>query len=190
MSHSKVVKSAYTRLHTYCRKKNVEIDLSIEEFVHLRSQTCNRCQKQLDETGVAINRINRKKPLTVDNALAVCASCNLLVKALSFNYKTYSQNLLRRGFRRSPLYLYAKQNAKRGYGKYECSSCKKLKGPKQIEVDHAVPVIDPKTGYIDLEQYAKRVYCEINNLQVLCKDCHDEKTNVEREIRVTKRRKK
>ena len=51
---------------------------------------------------------------------------------------------------------------------------------KEISVDHIVPAGSLKT-YDDLPGFVERLFCEEDNLQILCKDnCHQAKTNKER----------
>lgn len=47
-------------------------------------------------------------------------------------------------------------------------------------VDHIDPVIDPKTGFVSWDEVVKRMFCELEGLQVLCHDCHTHKTKDER----------
>lgn len=69
---------------------------------------------------------------------------------------------------------------------FECASCKQAFVDKDVQVDHKNPVVDPKVGFVDWETYMDRLYCEVSNLQVLCKKCHKEKTASERLLRKKK----
>lgn len=82
-------------------------------------------------------------------------------------------------------------------GVYICNRCKeevtytKLEGDKRIAnvfVDHIIPVVDPVKGFTTWDEYIERLFCEADNLQVLCKDCHDEKSKEEKEIRNSAKR--
>jgi len=55
-----------------------------------------------------------------------------------------------------------------------------------VQIDHTDPVVDPATGFVNWDTYFDRLYCEVENLQVLCKPCHKDKTNVERKERKKK----
>ena len=76
-------------------------------------------------------------------------------------------------------------------GIYLCNGCKK-EGPltkkvgdkkiKNAVVDHISPIIDPKVGFVGWDSVIERMFCETDNLQVLCYDCHKEKTQKERDI--------
>lgn len=49
---------------------------------------------------------------------------------------------------------------------------------KNVFIDHIHPVGGPSEGGWD--GVIRRLYCEVDGLQVLCKDCHDRKTKSER----------
>ena len=66
---------------------------------------------------------------------------------------------------------------------YLCASCGGFFVARDVQVDHINPVVDPQTGFEDWWTYMDRLYCEVDNLQVLCKECHKEKTNEERKER-------
>lgn len=63
---------------------------------------------------------------------------------------------------------------------YKCKKCKKDFPAKQVQVDHKEPVVDPKTGFTTWDSFIERLFCEKNNLQVLCTTCHDLKTKKEK----------
>ncbi len=82
----------------------------------------------------------------------------------------------------------------RGY--YLCAGCKEKvpatikegrKRVKNIHVDHIVPIIDPNVGFTNWDDCIERMFCEKDNLQVLCKECHDVKCAEEREIEKQRR---
>lgn len=50
-------------------------------------------------------------------------------------------------------------------------------------VDHIHPVVDPDTGFVSWDELINRLFCEAENLQVLCHSCHSEKTKDERSRR-------
>ena len=50
----------------------------------------------------------------------------------------------------------------------------------KVCVDHIDPVIDPDKGFENWDKYINRMFCEKENLQVLCAKCHDEKTKKEK----------
>jgi len=56
---------------------------------------------------------------------------------------------------------------------HRCNACQFLTHPRKLQVDHRVPLAD---GGRD----------EVENLQVLCVDCHKEKTKREAQARYAK----
>ena len=84
------------------------------------------------------------------------------------------------------------KEAKVARGLYLCNVCKQEvpvshvvngKRRKNIMVDHVNPVVDPKTGFVDWNQFIENLFCETDNLQAICSDCHDVKTKTERASR-------
>ena len=62
---------------------------------------------------------------------------------------------------------------------YECAKCSQLFKATEINVDHIKPA-GSLTKYSDLPKFVKTLFCEEDNLQVLCKPCHDVKTKEDR----------
>jgi len=85
-----------------------------------------------------------------------------------------------------PIYL-AKVNARRSYAgvnkrqkfEYQCNHCKKWFPEKKVNVDHIIPA-GTLTCANDLPGFVERLFVEIEGLQVLCSDCHNEKTKNEK----------
>jgi 5-methylcytosine-specific restriction endonuclease McrA len=85
-------------------------------------------------------------------------------------------------------------NARVSRGKYRCAGCKELFGPKEVHRDHINPVVDPafvKT----IEEEILSMFSPLENYQILCKNCHLEKSieenrrrRVKSKRKVTKRR--
>ena len=67
---------------------------------------------------------------------------------------------------------------------YLCASCGDFFVARDVQVDHIDPVVSPEEGFQDWWTYFNRLYCEADNLQVLCKQCHKDKTNAERKERI------
>ena len=74
-------------------------------------------------------------------------------------------------------------NARVSRGKYICKQCGQLFGPKEIQIDHIEPVINPQTGFVDWNTYIQRLFSPLNNYQVLCKKCHSAKSAKENAVR-------
>jgi 5-methylcytosine-specific restriction endonuclease McrA len=58
---------------------------------------------------------------------------------------------------------------------------------QNIFVDHIKPIIDPDVGFTTWDECIERMFCEADNLQVLCKSCHEIKSNEERASAVLRR---
>lgn len=72
-----------------------------------------------------------------------------------------------------------KGSNKRQKYEYQCNKCKKWYPDKQINVDHIQPAGELNTAN-DLPGFVERLFCETDNLQVLCTTCHDKKTKAEK----------
>jgi len=83
----------------------------------------------------------------------------------------------------------ALKGARVGRGEYRCAGCKetvpatiKVNGrrTKNVHVDHILPIVDPDVGFVSYDVLIERMFCEADNLQVLCNDCHTIKTDDEK----------
>lgn len=97
--------------------------------------------------------------------------------------ETFIKNTLRRGSYRWPWRNIAVAESKVGRNQYRCAKCNNLVPNKSKKVDHKLPVVDPEVGFVNWDVYIKRLYCGPSNFQVLCEECHAQKTQEEREIR-------
>lgn len=68
---------------------------------------------------------------------------------------------------------------KRQKFEYQCNTCKNWFPEKQINVDHICPAGSLNSAQ-DLPGFVERLFCEQENLQVLCSDCHNIKTQNEK----------
>ena len=68
---------------------------------------------------------------------------------------------------------------KRQKFEYQCNTCKSWFPDKQINVDHIVGAGSLNCG-ADLPGFVDRLFCEQDNLQVLCETCHNTKTQLEK----------
>ena len=75
--------------------------------------------------------------------------------------------------------LYKGDNKRQKY-EYQCRKCKTWHAEKNINVDHITPAGSLNTSQ-DLPQFVERLFCEQDNLQVLCTACHDKKTLKEKQ---------
>jgi hypothetical protein len=54
---------------------------------------------------------------------------------------------------------------------YQCATCKAWRPGKDVEVDHIVPCGSLKS-FDDLRGFTERLFCEADQLRVLCATCH------------------
>jgi len=104
--------------------------------------------------------------------------------------KSFITSAIRSGFRRYPpkyetlkeAFVEKKSNPKTGRlaSFYKCNKCKNHYVATQVQVDHKIPVVDPKTGFTNWDDFVKRLFCPKKNLQVLCRPCHLVKTQKEK----------
>ena len=92
------------------------------------------------------------------------------------------------------------KNARIRRGWYLCNICKEeipasivtevtlkngrsqKKRVKNAIVDHINPIVDPAVGWVSWDNCIERMFCELSNLQCVCKACHDAKSLEEKEI--------
>ncbi len=80
------------------------------------------------------------------------------------------------------------KKAKIARGVYRCNVCQQEvpvshvvngKRRKFVQVDHIKPVVS-EMGFVDWNQFVENLFCEEDNLQVICSTCHDIKSQQER----------
>lgn len=69
---------------------------------------------------------------------------------------------------------------KRQKWEYQCNKCKQWFGDKEVSVDHIKPVGTLKCAD-DLPFFVENLFCNAENLQTLCKECHDIKSKSDNE---------
>ena len=62
---------------------------------------------------------------------------------------------------------------------YLCNECRDDFPAKNVQVDHINPVVSSQ-GFTTWDSFIANLYCEKNNLQVLCLECHAIKTQQEK----------
>jgi 5-methylcytosine-specific restriction endonuclease McrA len=88
----------------------------------------------------------------------------------------------------------AKAKAKRPYTgplkrqkfEYQCNHCKNWFPDKKINVDHICPAGSLNSAQ-NLPDFIERLFCEVDNLQVLCETCHNVKTKSEKDAKETRK---
>ena len=73
---------------------------------------------------------------------------------------------------------------KRQKFEYLCNQCKNWFPDKKINVDHICPAGSLNSAQ-DLPDFIERLFCEVDNLQVLCETCHNAKTKSEKDAKGT-----
>jgi len=68
---------------------------------------------------------------------------------------------------------------KRQKFEYQCNLCREWFSDKEVNVDHIIPVGALNNGD-DLKGFVLRLFCETENLQILCSVCHNKKTFLEK----------
>lgn len=66
---------------------------------------------------------------------------------------------------------YSGPNTRRKYS-YLCAICGKLFAQKDVEVDHFPHDAGSILSVDDIGNFCNNLYCEIDNLRVVCKECH------------------
>ena len=110
-------------------------------------------------------------------------------------FNSFIKNALRSASIKWPPRYECKKAAWVSRGKYRCIGYKKrshivpttLPRPENkksrivnIQVDHIVPVIDSREGFVSWDRVIERLFCEKEGLQLLCLQCHSEKSKDER----------
>jgi 5-methylcytosine-specific restriction endonuclease McrA len=120
-----------------------------------------------------------------------------MAKKKKFNIQTVVKGAIRRSFVRSPVIQgilkkhrkeeteYKKDGtpSKRKAVYYQCNKCKEWYRKKYISVDHIDPVIPVDKGFTSWDDFVERLFVSEDRLQVLCKTCHNKKTQEERKLR-------
>jgi len=108
--------------------------------------------------------------------------------ARKFNLQSFLIGKLRRLSYQTPIRSEAIKAARVARGLYRCNSCKETFHRGEFAVDHVQPVIHPKRGFVDWNEFISRLFCSIDGLQILCHSCHKAKTELENKGRLNGRR--
>lgn len=102
-------------------------------------------------------------------------------------YWSFIRSALRRAWVKYPINHKVREDARRPYKgpdkrtkwEFQCNHCNEWFKSKEIQVDHIKPAGSLKR-YEDLPAFVSTLFCSKDNLQVLCKECHNIKTQEER----------
>lgn len=110
-------------------------------------------------------------------------------------FNSFIKNQLRQSSRKWAPINDCKKAANIRRGWYLCAGCgeevptttlSNRKRVKNIFVDHIDPIV-PVTGWVSWDHCINQMFCEEENLQVLCSSCHTTKTAEEAALRKTYR---
>lgn len=84
------------------------------------------------------------------------------------------------------LAIHPTEKGPRGGNLYICNHCGLCFKGKEIQMDHIDPVIPLNKSYdeMDWNEIMSRLFCELENYQCLCRDCHLIKCAEENEERL------
>jgi len=106
-------------------------------------------------------------------------------------FSSFIKSLLRKGTQRWGPKNEVLKESRSDKGVYYCIGCSQNvpvtvkignKRVRNVFVDHIEPIISPEVGFTTWDDYIEKMFCEKDNLQVLCGTCHDIKTAKERSI--------
>lgn len=95
--------------------------------------------------------------------------------------RVFSRSELRKAILDASVVMYSDPKRARVKKWSRCNACKQLHPTYTMEVDHISPVVKTWEQSIDLDANTliDRIWCEENNLQVLCDPCHNLKSAAE-----------
>lgn len=118
-----------------------------------------------------------------------------LKQTKKFNQKRWLVNQLRRLTLRYPPAIRAVNRTREEYFiksklgkdlkrvKYTCANCgKKDLKRSEMNLDHKIPVVSSE-GFTDWNDFINGLFCDEENLWLICIPCHEEKTKKENEER-------
>jgi len=98
-------------------------------------------------------------------------------------FRSFVISALRRASGRwAPKYA-CKKAARVARNSYRCEACAATVGNSDCQVDHKAPVVDPVIGFQGWDKYVERLFVEREGYRLLCKACHSQVTQAQRELR-------
>ena len=118
-------------------------------------------------------------------------------KLCQFNWDSAVTSAIRRSFARSPKVIEVMFAGRRVVPRlkkdgerhkvdsveFECQTCFGWFNRKFVEVDHVIPVVSVEEGFKNWDTFISRIDCDIKNLKRICENCHQIKSNSERDQR-------
>lgn len=113
-------------------------------------------------------------------------------------FNSFIKNNLRSATRKWAPIQKCRKRAHVGRGEYRCEGCHEVVPPTiydedkrkrvpNVFVDHIIPIVDPEIGFTTWDDVINRMFCDSDNLQLLCRKCHKEKSENEVEIAKARR---
>ena len=85
-SYDSVSKKTYATLLCSAKKRNIPVNLTEEQFLHLKKEPCYLCGKKNSDThNNGLDRIDSKLEYSIHNCKSCCASCNYMKKELELD---------------------------------------------------------------------------------------------------------
>jgi hypothetical protein len=106
-------------------------------------------------------------------------------------FNSFIKGILRAGSNKWPPKWKVRTGSRRSRGIYLCNGYERkphevaasirIKGKRYINVyvDHIKAIVG-RSGFTTWDDFINALYCEVDNLQVLCKACHDAKSKAEK----------
>jgi len=113
-------------------------------------------------------------------------------------YRTFVKGALRQATMKWKPIQDCKKFARIRRGWYLCACCGEeipstivvnRKRTKNAIVDHIKPIVPPETGFTTWDECIERMYCELDNLQLICLACHNIKCGEEKIISDARKKK-
>lgn len=183
MRYTVTPKAILAAFHRWAKKRKNKLELTDEQLMEFRKLPCHKCDKTIEGAGNSFLLINGRGPIKLANMLPTCGICKLIKPKEKFDPIAFAKQIMRRWWKKTPMVSITKQKARKSRGQYECAHCLQLFSEKYTNIDHISPVVDPTVGFIDLDTFCRRLFCDDSNLQLLCLDCHSKKTMLENSLR-------
>lgn len=184
LSYCKSPKALYSDFKTFLFKKKAKnITLTLEEYCEIREQPCHSCSLQptkfigIGVTCVDFTNVNKY------TVLPVCHRCRCKKAIEAFDNTKHCRNLIRRAWKRNPMAVLAILLSRTADGAHVCGKCSIKMRAKDFELDHVNPIQPLDSKQLSLDEFSQNVNCPTDNLMVLCKSCHEQKSSLEKRVK-------